>query len=89
MPESEYFKGHGARVKAQMVKKHGKKVGTRMFYSTANKMGMRPTSKMPKGVMQSPTGDIGQHRGMEATMAGGGFKGATTMSTAHYFRKGR
>ena len=88
MPESEYFKGHGASVKAEMVKKHGKKVGTRMFYATANKMGMTPMSKLPKGVAQSPMGDLGQHRGVEAKIAGGGFRGAKIMSASRYFTKG-
>ena len=89
MPESEYFKGHGSSVKAAMVKKHGKKVGKRMFYATANEMGMTPKSNMPNGVKQSPMGDLGQHRGVEAKIAGGGFKGAKITSASRYFTKGR
>ena len=38
-------------------------------------MKMKPKSHMPKGVSQSPSGDIGAHRQMEADMQKG-FKNA-------------
>ena len=44
-------------------------------------------SHLPSGVAQSPKGDIGAHRGMEAKAAGG-FKGAKIMKTASYFHGG-
>ena len=69
-----------------MQKKMGAKKGKRVFYATANKMDMTPMSHLPKGVSQSPSGDIGQHRGVEAKILGG-FKGAKIVSASKYFRK--
>ena len=74
MPVDKYFKGHGTAVLADMQARHGEKKGTRMFYATANKRGMAPTSKLPRGVKQTPEGDIGQHRQVEGMIAGG-FRG--------------
>lgn len=42
MPLNRYFKGHGAAVKADMVKTYGPKKGERVFYATANAKGMNP-----------------------------------------------
>ncbi len=47
-----------------------------------------PTSRLPKGVQLSPSGDIGQHRQIEAKIVGG-FKGIKTLSASSYFKKGR
>jgi len=44
-------------------------------------------SNLPKGVSQSPMGDIGMHRQMEAKMAGG-FKKCPMMSASSHFMKG-
>lgn len=37
MPVSKYFKGKGAKVMKDMIKRYGKKKGKRVFYATANK----------------------------------------------------
>lgn len=44
-------------------------------------------SHLPTGVRQTPTGDIGQHRQIEAKVLGG-FKGIKTVSASSYFKKG-
>lgn len=41
MPISEYFKGHGSEVMANMVKEYGAKKGKQVFYATANKKGLK------------------------------------------------
>ena len=46
-----------------------------------------PKSNLPKGVTQSPKGDLGQHRQVEAKLAGG-FKGIKSVSASSYFKKG-
>jgi len=45
----------------------------------------QPRSLLPKGVAQTPKGDIGAHRGMEAKKIGT-FKGGTTVKAASYFK---
>ena len=45
MPKSEYFKGKGKQVHAEMVKRYGKEKGERVFYATANKRDMKPKGK--------------------------------------------
>lgn len=45
MPVSEYFKGHGSKVLAQMKSRYGEEKGERVFYATANKKGMTPKKK--------------------------------------------
>jgi hypothetical protein len=46
MPVSEYYKGEGDSVMADMKKRYGDKAGERVFYATANKRGMnRPGKK--------------------------------------------
>lgn len=87
MPVDKYFKGHGDEVMASMMKKHGKEAGKRMFYATANKKGMTPMSHLPTGVRQTPSGDLGQHRQVEAKILGG-FKGIKSVSASSYFKKG-
>ena len=44
-------------------------------------------SQLPKGAALTPQGDLGQHRGVEAKIAGA-FKGSQIMSASRYFRKG-
>ena len=44
-------------------------------------------SNLPNGVALTPQGDIGQHRGVEAKIAGA-FKGSQIMSASKYFKKG-
>jgi len=39
MPVSEYYKGSGDKVMANMKKEYGDKGGERVFYATANKKG--------------------------------------------------
>jgi hypothetical protein len=47
-------------------------------------------SNLPSGVSQTPKGDLGQHRGVEAKIAGAGkFKGSKIMHTAAYFKGGK
>jgi hypothetical protein len=49
MPVSEYYKGHGDKVMANMKREYGEKGGERVFYATANKRGMnRPGKKRSK-----------------------------------------
>lgn len=36
MPQSEYFKGHGKEVMADMKERYGDKKGESVFYATAN-----------------------------------------------------
>ena len=36
-PVSEYFKGHGKEVMANMKKQYGEEGGKRVFYATSNK----------------------------------------------------
>lgn len=45
MPVSEYFKGHGDKVMANMQKEYGAKKGKSVFYATANKKGAKPGGK--------------------------------------------
>ena len=45
MPVSEYFKGSGRKVMAQMRKRYGARKGKEVFYATANKQGMTPGRK--------------------------------------------
>lgn len=45
-------------------------------------------SNLPKGVALSPKGDLGQHRGVEAKIAGAKKFGAQIMSASKYFKKG-
>ena len=66
-----------------MRETYGPKKAKRVFYATEHKM----KSKMPPGVSQSPAGDIGMHRQMEAKRAGG-FKDCPMMSASSHFRKG-
>jgi hypothetical protein len=49
--------------------------------------GLLPDNHLPKGVTQSPSGDLGQHRQVEATIAGG-FTGPV-LSASKYFRRSR
>jgi hypothetical protein len=44
MPTSAYFKGHGAKVKRDMIKRYGTEKGERVFHATAQKRGMKPGS---------------------------------------------
>lgn len=81
MPINKYYGGHGEEVMANMTKEYGPEKGKRVFYATQNKI----KSQLPKGVSQSPQGDIGQHRGVEAKIAGA-FRGSKIMSTAKYFK---
>ena len=46
-----------------------------------------PKSNLPTGVAQTPKGDLGQHRGVEAKIAGAGKFKAKIMSTATYFKE--
>jgi hypothetical protein len=87
VPISGYFKGSGEKVMAGMMKEYGAKKGKQVFYATAHAHGMTPASKLPKGVTQSPSGDLGQHRQVEATIAGG-FTGPI-LSASKYFRRSR
>ena len=82
MPLEKYFKGSGST-----MKEYGAKKGKRVFYASAQKQHMMPMSKLPKSVKQSPSGDLGQHRQIEAKVAGG-FKGVKSVSASSYF-KGR
>lgn len=45
MPISEYYKGKGRKVMAQMQHRYGQKKGKEVFYATANKQGMKPGGK--------------------------------------------
>ena len=45
MPDSKYFKGKGAKVKADMIRRYGKGKGERVFYATANKRDMTPNER--------------------------------------------
>lgn len=45
MPVSQYFKGHGDEVMANMQKEYGGKKGESVFYATANKKGQKPGNK--------------------------------------------
>lgn len=40
MPVSEYYKGKGESVMADMQKRYGAKKGKSVFYATANKRGL-------------------------------------------------
>ena len=83
MPLSAHYGGKGAKVMKSMVGTYGAKKAKRVFYATENKR----KSNMPMGVAQSPKGDIGMHRQMEARMAGGFH--ATMMAASSHFTKGR
>jgi len=48
MPISEYFKGSGEKVMADMKKRYGEKEGERRFYATANARNAKPGQKMTK-----------------------------------------
>ena len=83
----------GQKILAHMTETHkSPKKAKQVFYASRNAgriTGVEPKSHMPKGVTQSPMGDLGQHRGVEAKIAGGGFKGAKITSASRYFTKGR
>jgi len=49
MPVSEYFKGHGTEVMANMQKQYGGKKGKSVFYATANKKGQTAGKKGKHG----------------------------------------
>jgi hypothetical protein len=49
MPISEYFGGHGAKVKKSMEEQYGKEKGERVFYATAKKKGKEPKKKPKRG----------------------------------------
>ena len=83
MPRSAHYGGKGAKVMKSMVDTYGAKKAKRVFYATEKKR----KSNMPKVVSQSPKGDIGMHRQMEARMAGGFH--AKTLSASSHFKKGR
>lgn len=46
MPISEYYKGKGKSVMADMKDRYGDKGGERVFYATANARDMKPKEKM-------------------------------------------
>lgn len=48
MPISEYFKGSGLKVMADMKKRYGDVEGERRFYATANVRNAKPGQKMTK-----------------------------------------
>ena len=61
-PISEYFKGHGSQVMADMKKKNGDQEGESEFYATANsRPGMKPASdgKKKRGVASKIMGMAG------------------------------
>lgn len=81
MPIGSYYRGHGSEVMASMTSKYGAEKGKQVFYATANKKGMKPTSHMPPGASQSPSGDIGAKRQEESVRAGGFKDGPTVMAS--------
>ncbi len=81
MPIAQYFGGHGEAVLSHMKKTYGEKKAESVFYATKNKL----KSNLPNGVALTPKGDIGQHRGVEAKIAGA-FKGTKIMSASKAFR---
>ena len=83
MPVSAHYGGKGATVMQRMKETYGAKKAKRVFYATETKR----KSNMPMGVSQSPKGDIGMHRQMEARLAGG-FTTCPMLSASSYFTKG-
>ena len=88
MPISKYNKAFGgkpgsaAKAKSAMADEYGPDKGERVFYATMNK---RMKSHMPKGVSDSPKGDIGEKRGMEADKVAHFKRDGKVMKAASYF----
>jgi len=54
MPISEYFHGHGEKVKSAMTAKYGSEKGERIFYATANKTHQTPKERPTHGTKINP-----------------------------------
>lgn len=57
MPVDRYFKGNGAKVKADMIRRYGKKKGESVFYATAHTKNMTPKERRAKMIRE-----YGKHR---------------------------
>jgi len=60
LPISEYYKGRGQKVMAEMKRRYGEERGERIFYATANARGLTPGGR--KGVIRGRRNGRGYER---------------------------